>query len=64
LGGNAVHDLDVGLPSEDRFDLDCGQIKRKTFGKLANMPNVVAFLGGSPKRDFIDGEEDRALCKL
>jgi hypothetical protein len=62
---NAVHDLDVSPPSEGRFDLDCDQIKRRPFEKLANMPNVVAFWVEVQRvRDFIDGEEDRALCKL
>jgi hypothetical protein len=62
---NAVHNLDVSLASKGRFDLDCDQIKRKPFEKLANMLNVVVFRVGFQRvRDFIDGEEGRALCKL
>jgi ubiquinone biosynthesis protein UbiJ len=61
----AVNDLDVSLPLEGRSELNCDQIERKPFEKLANMPNVVAFRVEVQRvRDFIDGEEDRALCKL
>jgi hypothetical protein len=62
---NAVHDLDVSFPSEGRFDLDCDQLTRKQFEKLVKMPNVVAICVEVQRvRDFVDGEEDRALCKL